>query len=65
MRTALWGMVIAGSTLAGWLSLSAGCGVLPTDCAELFNCPPDSSGGASSSSAVPCGPLSDAARRPG
>ncbi|MEO5731393.1 MAG: PGRS family protein [Byssovorax sp.] len=47
MRTALWGMVVAGSTLAGWLSLGAGCGTLPANCKELFSCPPDGVGGTS------------------
>ncbi len=44
MRTALWGMVIAGSTLAGWLSLGAGCGTLPAECRESFTCPTGSGG---------------------
>ncbi len=45
MRTALWGMVIAGSTLAGWLSLGAGCGTLPADCHERFVCRYDGGAG--------------------
>jgi hypothetical protein len=45
MRTALWGMVVAGSTLAGWLSLSAGCGLLPTECFDRFTCLTGSGGG--------------------
>lgn len=52
MRTALWGIVMAGTTLAGWLSLGAGCGSLPAECSERFTCPTGgggSSGGPSTS----------------
>lgn len=38
MRSALWGIVVAGSTLAGGLTLGAACGSLPTDCIELYAC---------------------------
>ena len=46
MRSALWGIVVASSTLAGGFALSAGCGALPTECTERFNCPPGATGGA-------------------
>ncbi len=49
MRSALWGIVVASSTLTGWLALGAGCGALPTECSELYKCPPGG-GGASASS---------------
>lgn len=51
MRSVLWGIVVASSTLAGWLVLGAGCGALPTECAERYTCPPGVGGGASASSA--------------
>ena len=38
MRSALWGIVVAGSTLAGGLSLGTACGELPPDCVELYTC---------------------------
>ena len=50
MRSALWGIVVAGSTLAGWLTLSAACGALPTECIERYNCA-IGGGGSSGSSA--------------
>jgi hypothetical protein len=49
MRSVLWGIVVAGSTLTGWLALGAGCGALPAECSERYNCPPGG-GGASASS---------------
>lgn len=51
MRSVLWGIVVASSTLTGWLALGSGCGALPTDCAERFTCPPGAGGGSSASSA--------------
>lgn len=56
MRTALWGMVVAGSTLAGWLSLGAGCGTVPAKCDALFNCPPDGTGGTTTDAGGDSGP---------
>jgi hypothetical protein len=55
MRTALWGMVIAGSTLAGWLSLGAGCGVLPDECSQRFNCLAGSGGVATTTTSSSAG----------
>ncbi len=50
MRTALWGIVVAGSTLAGSLSLYTGCGTLPDDCRERFDCGPGDGGSSSGAS---------------
>lgn len=55
MRTALWGMVIAGSTLAGWLSLGAGCGTLPAECRESFTCLTGSGGQATTTTTTGAG----------
>jgi hypothetical protein len=50
MRSALWGIVVAGSTLAGGLTLGAACGSLPDDCVELYACALGSGGSPSSAS---------------
>ena len=61
MRSALWGIVVAGSTLAGGLTLGAACGSRPTECIELYTCPlggggsPGSSSSTSSSSSTATG----------
>jgi len=47
MRTALWGIVVAGGSLAGALALYTGCGALPDDCRERFNCAPGIGGSSS------------------
>jgi hypothetical protein len=50
MRTALWGFVMAGGALAASLSLYTGCGALPDDCRERFNCTPGIGGNSTATS---------------